>query len=174
MMGVVSKAWRFTPAQCVRQHVATVRRSTQSPGSSIIERKIANLIGRALRGRFGGKTEIGPTLSWFFGLFGALILVVLLSHFVAYALNRREGLPYTAIYGVTGKYEYHGKTSCNGLILTKQQDPSDQFKVCVSPSQQASTNVGDKMLIHGLRSHYVNQMLSFEKIPDRDKVNPAD
>jgi hypothetical protein len=131
------------------------------------------LIGRTLRGRFGGKTEVGPILSWFYGLFGATILAVLLSHFVAYALNRREGLPYTSIYGVTGKYEYHGKSSCNGLILTREHDPFDQFKVCVSPSQQDSTAIGDKMLINGLRSHYVNQMLGFEKIPDRDKADPA-
>jgi hypothetical protein len=133
-----------------------------------------NLIGRTLRGRFGGLMEIGPIVAWFYGLFGATILAVMLLHFVAYALNRVEGLSYTAIYRVTGKYEYRGKSNCNGLILTKEDAPSDQFKVCVSAPQHAATNIGDKMLINGLRSRYVNQMLSFKKIPDRDKTAPVD
>lgn len=133
----------------------------------------AAIVGSTYRMRVGGMTEVGPAVSWFLGLFAATVIAFLAISAVALEMTRREGVAYSEIYDVTGKYENHGKNECYGLILTKEHDQSDRFSICVPQSEHSATEIGDRILINGIRSHYANEMLSFKAVSDARPNSPT-
>jgi len=105
----------------------------------------------------GGAWRAGITLS---------ILVTAPSPLAfAHALNMMAGVPYTAMYSVSGKYIIPVKRgNCCKMILTREDNPSDKFKICVIESEYNVTTIGEKMSVNGRQSRYVNELFSHSKI----------
>ncbi|AUT64964.1 hypothetical protein [Paraburkholderia terrae] len=122
------------------------------------------LVGRLYKAKSGAMLPLGIRASWVAGGIAAGILTMLLPFAVATIANRVIGTTYTASYLVTGKSIGRGKRTCYDLTMTKADDASDRFDVCVPKSEQDATRVGDKMQVTGRRSQYVNQMIRFRRI----------
>jgi len=75
------------------------------------------------------------------------------------------GVPYTAMYSVSGKYIIPVKRgNCYKIILTREDNPSDKFKICVIESEYDVTNIGKRMSVNGRQSRYINELFIHSKI----------
>jgi hypothetical protein len=102
-------------------------------------------------------------LSYCLALIVAGMIGYLTSASAAHLVNRFEGVPYRALYTVTDKYIHSGKFTCYGLGIVKPDDQGDRFNVCVGKSEQNSISLGERVVVRGVRSRYVNLLTSIDE-----------
>ncbi|WDD94510.1 hypothetical protein Bsp3421_004638 [Burkholderia sp. FERM BP-3421] len=123
------------------------------------------LVGTWYKPRYARyEQQMQPGESWAAGAIAAAILVGVASMAYANLMNEATGTEYVAIYSVAEKYVTSGKRTCYGLRLSKQDDPKDQFPVCLPQRDQEKTPLGERFQVTGRRSKYANQMLSYASI----------
>jgi hypothetical protein len=127
------------------------------------------LLGRKFRLRgLPAELTVDEGWSWFVGILAAGLLMTITPYAAAFVTNRTVGVSYTGIYTVIEKFTSVGRqryaSVCYGIVVASDADPSDIFRLCVSPAEQDETVVGDKMKVKGRRTRYVNQMLSYDWI----------
>jgi hypothetical protein len=125
------------------------------------------LTGRTFQLR-GSQTAqiIDDGWSWLVGILAAGTLMMIVPYDAAYGINRVIGLPYTDVYTVAETYTTltHGvhSSACYGILIERESDPDDAFRLCVSEAEQDKATVGRKMEVRERRSRYIDQMIGYD------------